>query len=479
MVSPGRALLFILLLAGAVPGRTQDRFLLKHDGANRFLLPCYGWTCGCSPTAASMAVGYWDHYGLDGVSRGKYVQWGRINDYYIDETNLESLPSAVGGGPYDWLYSSILPSRPRVLYDLAIRMQTDSRDGSTYYSDIPVGLEDVLEDKGYASAGGKHVDGTSLNDYAWDALTEAIDSNAPVVWSASGMDSGHSVCAWGYTDDQEVILYSTWGPLREDWYYRYYCGDPDDPVIITAVDPVKPSDNGTTTDDVLLLSPNGGQTWNPGGTYDILWQQFGPGIGSVSLEESPDGGKTWISITADATSVEGVNAYAWTVPSGHATTSRARVRIRGYGSSILRASDGSRLNFTIGPGGVGSTPTPYPTAHGVVIGTPTPVPTPTWVPVSALPEPMAPYLYPQPASGEAWAVYTLAASSVVRIEVFSFSGRRVKVFQDGPLPAGRCRTRLDLSSMGPGLYLYVISVESAAGKNERIGRGKFIVREGI
>ncbi len=476
--------LFLSLVLGMSPVYAADHFLQRHNGTTQTLLPCYGWTAGCSPTSASMALGYWDHEGLDGASGGKHVQWGKINEYYVDQTAMESLTASGGSGHYEWYYTNFAPSRPRLIYDVAICMGTDL-DGGTYYSQVHAGIVQALSDRGYGYAGGSQVEGGSGNDWGWDALTKGIDSDAPVVWSISSSEEGHSVCAWGYTDSKEVIIYSTWSSQRQDWYYRYYADDPTDPVVYSTVDLVKPALTGTSPDDVLLIAPNGGEQWAPGTTHDIVWQQFGSVISKVVLEYSTDGGISWSSISTGASSVEDLNAYAWAIPSGAVVGSRARVRLRAYnGADQYLAADGSKLNFSIDSGtNTTPTPSPVPTVEAVVIMTPTPTMTPTStlsptpIPVDSLPDPDGAYLYPQPAGDKADVVYVLKKSATVRVEIYSFSGKRLATFKDQK-GAGKCRTHLDFSDFESGLYLYVVMAEESGGKTRRIAVGKFILKKG-
>ncbi len=99
---------------------------------------------------------------------------------------------------------------------------------------------------------------------------------------------------------------------------------------------------------VRLRSPNGGEFWNPGQTYNITWTaRDDVGVTGVDLYYSTDGGATYPNLIA--ADLPNTGAYAWTVPS--IIVRRCRVR------AIVRDADGntgeddSDADFRISPGG--------------------------------------------------------------------------------------------------------------------------------
>jgi hypothetical protein len=91
--------------------------------------------------------------------------------------------------------------------------------------------------------------------------------------------------------------------------------------------------------EMLLNSPNGGETWSVGSSYDIIWDSWCLN-GPVKLEYSTSGGLTWKTIDSSTTD-DGI--YTWTVPNTPTTIGRVKVTSIWY-PSIYDRSDGT---FTI------------------------------------------------------------------------------------------------------------------------------------
>jgi len=94
-----------------------------------------------------------------------------------------------------------------------------------------------------------------------------------------------------------------------------------------------------------LISPNGGQVWNAGGTYMVMWSAGGTGLQSISLKLSTDGGATYPTTIASGEYNDG--SYNWTVPE-MTTTMAARIKAEALGiGGTLLAYDASDADFTI------------------------------------------------------------------------------------------------------------------------------------
>jgi beta-lactamase superfamily II metal-dependent hydrolase len=114
---------------------------------------------------------------------------------------------------------------------------------------------------------------------------------------------------------------------------------------VTAVDaagnessPSSASATTPATGSITVTSPNGGESWSGGGTYNITWSSSG--ISNVKLEYTPDNGTTWSVIASSVAASTG--SYAWTVPNSSTTAARVRAS-DAHGT----ASDISNGTFTL------------------------------------------------------------------------------------------------------------------------------------
>jgi hypothetical protein len=288
-------------------------------------IPCVLWTRGCTPTSASMVLGYWDNYDPDGVS---YTGSGRLIDYWMD------LSEYVDGR------TGVIRNVPNILEELRIAMGTNA-NGGTSSNKIGPGITSVANTTNGNCYGSSQCYGTVDNDLCWGTITNEINSNRPFVWSVgiSGQ-VGHSLAAWGYTDNKYVITYNTWNcPGRDDWYYAQYDnGQNSDYQYVDTVIP------GCTPAIFLGLNyPAGGESFVVGQIVTVAWLQSI--IANVELWYSTDGGNTWMWI-ASIPSQDGWNYYDWEVP--NILSSRVRVWVKGYHSdNTYLAGDGTKSNLTI------------------------------------------------------------------------------------------------------------------------------------
>ena len=299
-------------------------------------IPCVLWTRGCTPTSASMVLGYWDR----GDANWEWYGLGRLIDYWREYSYKSD-----GTGP--------LRNVPNILEELRLDLGTDV-NGGTWPSDISAGIESTTNTRhGYGFSSEQTVcqlfsfgPGT---DWCWGKIRSEIDGGRPFVWSV-GIDNqaGHSLAAWGYTDAKYVITYNTWQcPGRDDWYYSQF--DNDSSIGWGYVNTVVPG--GWTWGQTSLTSPNGGETWVASGTYSIAWYESDDRTYSADLFYSLDGGAGWTFITRVQPSSPGSKSYAWKIPSTVTATTKARVRIENYSASagnwVYQAGDGSEANFAI------------------------------------------------------------------------------------------------------------------------------------
>jgi|GEM_PF-1429530 len=72
---------------------------------------------------------------------------------------------------------------------------------------------------------------------------------------------------------------------------------------------------------VTVISPNGGEEWMVGSSYNITWTSIGP-VGNVKIEYSTDNGGSWVDITASTTND---GSHSWTVPNSPSENCLIRV----------------------------------------------------------------------------------------------------------------------------------------------------------
>lgn len=327
------AMLVMWILLAGVTGAARAQTTVKYPE----LIDCYNWTRGCTPTAAAMVFSYWDNYSA--ASGLKYVNWGRLIDFYYSPDGTNNVPNLID--------------------DLADEFGTNA-SGGTRYDRIRGGLQTTFENV-------NSYEGTieeSWGDFnaCWTLLKSEIDNNRPCLWSVGeqGTTRGHSTAAWGYRQSwftRWITLYDTWdwNPVlpyeenhREEWNLLLFydtngatSGTPAESPLLNTLRPHYDPDKGN---DIILDQPYGGEVIPAGKPYTIWWYQYGNGINSVTLDMSRDNGRTWQTIVQSHPSAgEGYHSYDWDVPC--INDGDIRVRVRGYLRfsffNAYRAGDGS------------------------------------------------------------------------------------------------------------------------------------------
>jgi hypothetical protein len=95
---------------------------------------------------------------------------------------------------------------------------------------------------------------------------------------------------------------------------------------------------------LTLTAPNGGESFEGGGTLPVTWRSEGGALAAVSLAYSLDDGENW---TALAEGVPNTGAFTWTLPA--LDSARARLRVSPAGGAVASA-DASDAPFTLRPG---------------------------------------------------------------------------------------------------------------------------------
>lgn len=93
---------------------------------------------------------------------------------------------------------------------------------------------------------------------------------------------------------------------------------------------------------ITVVAPNGGETWNIGSTYNIIWNTTGM-VSSVNIYETRDNGATWNTVQTNAPSGVGGGSYSWVI--GGTPSTQCKVRISHF--MYPPVNDTSNATFTI------------------------------------------------------------------------------------------------------------------------------------
>ncbi len=280
-------------------------------------VPAVNWTWWCAPTAWTMATCYYDNF-IKGV--GGHVGYGRLVGYWFEHPKS-------GHNVPDFIDQIIDPSTGTW------------RAGFNGYSDF------IQKTYGY-SFKTRNVKANAENDWAWSDITAEIDAGRPFVWGGitPQKKDRHATCAFGYrrtTNGQFVVLHTTWGDTpkaqQEEWLYTLGDG-------LTAITP----GGGTVGQNLVLGSPDGGETVLTNVATPVRWHIWGDRIKTAEISVSTDGGNTWTIIESSVPCVTGWNTFDW-MP--NIASERTRVGIRGNDiNGTYIAGDGSQNNIRVLPG---------------------------------------------------------------------------------------------------------------------------------
>ena len=310
---------------------------------NKDVVPAFLWTCGCTPTSATMVLTYYDWNRPDGY---RYISYGKLAPYYFESRVAENYTEYDREGDHfeaDGWYDGI----PYTVYELAYGMHTNAPEGVTLVgygrTHIKEGILNWTNSKcGYSFSSTE--DFTSWNWNAiWGTIKEEVNNDRPCIWSRDGDwqpsgRGGHSVAVIGYDDDGNVYYRNTWDLSS---YYSPYQGNGQSWADITTVT----KGGGSGGNDIASMLPNGGEEWYGATTKQIRWYQYGTTIDNVDIYYSANGGYTWTSIETWVDSSQGWNYYNWNVP--NALSSHAMVKIRAYDYTTYIAGEGSEDRFSI------------------------------------------------------------------------------------------------------------------------------------
>ncbi|MBN2378673.1 T9SS type A sorting domain-containing protein [candidate division WOR-3 bacterium] len=272
-------------------------------------VPAAIWSYGCTPTAASMIMDYWDRNG-----------YPKLVDYYFDRWDITE-----GRTDYDLT---------NVHQELAVAMHTDSLGtGSTSTNRIASGFRTVANSiNGYSFS--SSLTGTTSNSYNFGVIVSEIDAGRPAHWSVGNYQHedrviDHSTCAIGYlktTTDDFVIVRNTWDRGEHLWPIQSgasYCN------LCTIIP------GGAQGFDLRLTNLTGTNEIYSDLAYPLSWSPKGEIAGINVLRSTNDKGTGWeLFETADSS-----NNYI--LFESAAELEGSRFKIEAHSTDGLVAADGT------------------------------------------------------------------------------------------------------------------------------------------
>jgi hypothetical protein len=312
-------------------------FSARQDSGYIPDVPFIDWVYGCSPTAASMILWYWDEYAPG-------AGYGRLVDHFY--THYDT-PEG------EWNECA------NVNRELALAMYTDTASGGTSSGNIVDGILAVTANNGYSFTGQSYGPGNASNQYMFNWVEYEIDNERPFYmslqqyWYAPFNDYiGHGVTGVGYQiilPDTFVQVHNTWDIDEPLWpLWTYYNG-------VYSYNYVRVVRPGGAIDDNIFLDWPVGATLSgsaltqravifAGVTYQLRWHTQGSNIDHIKISYATgrDGqgydSLQWALIDANAPNT---GEYLWTVPDGALEDDTLRINIVGLNSSNVRlAADG-------------------------------------------------------------------------------------------------------------------------------------------
>lgn len=199
-------------------------------------------------------------------------------------------------------------------------------------------------------------------------------------------------------------------------------------------------------------TPSITQTWTP--TFTVTRTATRTSTRTWTPTHTPTHTRTWTpTATRTATRTSTISPTATRTWTPTATQSATRTATR-----TATPTRTWTLTRTVSPT---ATPTRTITLTPTVSATATPTATLTPV-VIGFEEIVA---YPSPAKGNAlWFYYRLEAPAEVTVEVYNPLGERCALFTETQPLAGYARTRWDIGSVAPGVYLYRLRIRTVQGE---------------
>ncbi len=182
------------------------------------------------------------------------------------------------------------------------------------------------------------VNGTGTGTAIWTD-TDATIGNIAVRWQNLVPNGSPANAVWGGTPSKVVTNCYEWAQINDPAARE----DILDKTLIWLI--------GHDHPDAAVTAPNGGEELT-GSSVSVSWTETaygGTSVAARSLSYSPDGGASWIPITA----APGASPYVWDIsalPNG--PNYRVRIQVTDDASPALRGGDTSDASFAINrPGG--------------------------------------------------------------------------------------------------------------------------------
>jgi hypothetical protein len=96
---------------------------------------------------------------------------------------------------------------------------------------------------------------------------------------------------------------------------------------------------------ITVTTPNGGESWNGGGTYAIQWNYAGSPGPNVNIELLNAGVVNRTITNSTSLGTNGSGSYNWKIPGGQATGTNYSIRVTS--TSNGNYTDTSNANFSI------------------------------------------------------------------------------------------------------------------------------------
>ena len=252
----------------------------------------------CVPSSWAMVLGFYDNY-VKG--KGTLLGYGRWIDHWYELTP--------GGFNLPNLVDDVLPPS-----------DAQAINGYTW-----------AETKTMASA---------TNEWGWASLKAEVDAGRPCFFTIEG----HTTAAFGYrvtnTGERFAIVWDPPNPSTPTHVNEYSLS------VCVAISAVTLA-GGTDQEGLIIVAPDGGETFNAAVPNEIVWFVWGSGITKARVSFSQDGGNSWQVISDQVPARGAWNGFAW-VPG--VPGNRVRAKVEGLDAAgNLIASDGSFHNLTVKP----------------------------------------------------------------------------------------------------------------------------------
>lgn len=169
-------------------------------------------------------------------------------------------------------------------------------------------------------------------------------------------DGGKNYYEKGYVvvsnlPDVKYLDSCTYEADKEKWYlYETYCGENGKVETEAYPCPQSCSDGAclkTTEPSITLISPNGGETWELGNSYEIRWAQANIDKVTIYLMRTSSLTEDIIASNYQVSFDSPSGSYSYTLPSHLTEANTYKIWIIGYYTGVGQAQDWSDETFTI------------------------------------------------------------------------------------------------------------------------------------